>query len=155
MAQKILCPVCEKTTFGKYCDNSICKYCGWENDDNYESGGANIISLADYKIRYNKYTMLYNDYIWKKDGLPDINLEDECRLAHNYSFINKQSITNSTLCGCFYCCRVFKAEEVTDWIAEDRGQTACCPYCGIDSVIPDSDVCFDHTFLEEMKKIWF
>ena len=36
----------------------------------------------------------------------------------------------------FYCNRIFDAEKIHEWIDDENGQTAVCPFCGIDSVIP-------------------
>lgn len=54
-----LCPICEKHQFSDYFE--ICPVCFWENDDvqNAEpdfNGGANNLSLNDYKKRWNKLT---------------------------------------------------------------------------------------------------
>jgi hypothetical protein len=43
------------------------------------------------------------------------------------------------VCGCFYCRRMFPPSTITEWVDENEegvGQTALCPYCGIDTVIP-------------------
>ena len=53
------CPICGKTVFKEYSSFEICEYCGWEDDviqnsnPNY-SGGANTLSLNDYKSRYQE-----------------------------------------------------------------------------------------------------
>ena len=65
MPNKTICPVCGKTEFQKECDYDICKYCGWENNDFFEEGGANTLSLVDYKNRYQIYLYLNPKYIWK------------------------------------------------------------------------------------------
>ena len=59
---ELLCPVCGKRRFVQRSDNDICKYCGWENDEYYEAGGANTLSLADFRKRYHKYAELNADY---------------------------------------------------------------------------------------------
>lgn len=61
--------------------------------------------------------------------------------AHMYSIYNDEPVKKSDMCGCFYCCRVFPASEVDETITEpgNRPDTALCPYCGIDSVLPDAD----------------
>ncbi len=55
MSGKVVCPVCGKTEFQSECDYNICKYCGWENDDWFDEGGANYLSLVEYKKRYEIY----------------------------------------------------------------------------------------------------
>lgn len=48
-------------------------------------------------------------------------------------YTSKKVIKNSKKCGCYYCLSVFKKEEITEYI--DKGETALCPKCNIDSVI--------------------
>lgn len=40
----------------------------------------------------------------------------------------------SELCGCFHCQTVFNVAEITEWV--DGNDTALCPQCHIDAVIP-------------------
>lgn len=80
--------------------------------------------------------------------------------AHKHCSKHRQEILNSKLCGCFYCESVFKPSEITEWTDEDennRGQTALCPECGIDSVIGEKSgyPVTDVEFLKEMHKYWF
>ena len=81
------------------------------------------------------------------------------KAAHKHSIFHKKEIMKSKLCGCFYCLRTFKPQEIFNWYGEEdpKGSTAMCPFCYVDSVIgsksgypinaPD--------FLEEMYKHWF
>lgn len=46
---------------------------------------------------------------------------------------NRQDIMGQQ-CGCFFCLRVYNGNSVTRFI--DNGETAICPWCGIDSVLP-------------------
>lgn len=78
--------------------------------------------------------------------------------AHMYSIYNEHTVKDSDMCGCFYCTKAFPAEEITETINEsgNNPRTAMCPYCGIDSVLPDSkwkDLSPD--FLEKMHKFFF
>lgn len=58
------------------------------------------------------------------------------------AFKNRQLLEASEFCGCYYCCKIFKADSITEWVEEKRsgggGFTALCPHCGIDSVIPQN-----------------
>ena len=47
-----VCPVCGQHIFEKERDYEICPVCGWENDGFYEAGGANKLSLEEYKTKY-------------------------------------------------------------------------------------------------------
>lgn len=78
--------------------------------------------------------------------------------AHKFSFKHRDSILKSKLCGCFHCLKIFSPRIIDTWLDENKnngGQTAECPYCGMDSVIGDYDILFNKGFLEEMKKHWF
>lgn len=80
--------------------------------------------------------------------------------AHEYSSNHKPELEKDTVCGCFYCKKIFHPSEIEEWIVcdneIDRRGTAVCPYCGIDSVIGESSG-FPITpdFLEEMYRYWF
>lgn len=50
-------------------------------------------------------------------------------------FKNKEEIKLSKKCGCFFCLYIFNPSEIEDWC--DKGETALCPKCGIDSVLGD------------------
>ena len=81
--------------------------------------------------------------------------ELQLKLAHDASFRNREQIERSKQCGCFSCCRIFPASEVTDYVSPEE-PTAVCPYCHIDSVIGDaSDYPVTEEFLKEMNKRWF
>lgn len=59
--------------------------------------------------------------------------------AHKASFKNMDELRNDTLCGCFYCMKIFSPKEIKETVEEnDRKETALCPYCEIDSVIGKS-----------------
>lgn len=62
-------------------------------------------------------------------------------LQSELSFRNREKVKQSEYCSCFYCLSVFKSSEVIEWV--DNEDTALCPKCGIDSVIPgiiDNDI---------------
>ena len=66
--KNVVCPVCGKYTFSNHNDYDICKYCGWENEDYYEAGGANELSLEAFKQRYQKAIKANPVFVWKNDG---------------------------------------------------------------------------------------
>ena len=61
-------------------------------------------------------------------------------LASKVSYENWNSVKNSKMCGCYYCCSIFPSADVTDddWIQDLHGRTVLCPKCSIDSVIGDA-----------------
>ena len=150
-----VCPICGKTVFKEVCDCDICTHCGWENDDLLDYDSPSHLDLADYKKRYEKYLLLYPDYTWGKYGNPEITDEDECRLAHRYCAANEAYVHESDKCGCFFCLKTFGARDVVNWLDDSDGKTAVCPYCGVDSVLPDSKADISEEFLEKMYKEWF
>ncbi|MBE6593102.1 MAG: cytoplasmic protein [Ruminococcaceae bacterium] len=75
--------------------------------------------------------------------------------AHRYCTNNRESLKKDSVCGCFYCLKIFSPTEITEWI-KDANKTALCPYCEIDSVIGEgSGYPITKDFLGEMKKYWF
>jgi hypothetical protein len=56
--------------------------------------------------------------------------------AKEFAAHNKQSLSTDQVCGCFYCLRIFRSNEI-DW-PDKTDDTAMCPHCGIDAVIGES-----------------
>lgn len=150
----IPCPVCGKYTFYGRQNYDICKYCGWENDDFFEGGGANDLSLEEYKQRYADYLELNPKYVFSTHGFPEITEKDRLQLDHKYCICNERNLADSTKCGCFSCHKIYKPEEITNWVYDKKGRTAICPYCGIDSVLPGNVVELSEEYLRKMNKIW-
>jgi hypothetical protein len=77
--------------------------------------------------------------------------------AHQACSRHREQIEKSKLCACFYCRKTFSPTQIDEWIDEPNGgQTALCPFCGIDSVLGDaSGYKFTHEFLAAMQKRWF
>lgn len=73
----------------------------------------------------------------------NMNIEELIKL-HKCAINNRQQIEVADMCGCFYCKEMFYAGDVTEWT--DNGQTAICPYCGVDSVICNTD---DYKIIKE------
>lgn len=73
---------------------------------------------------------------------------------HAYSSNNKELIEKSEYCHCFHCKKKFNSKEVDQYLEIEN--TALCPHCGIDSVIPDCiDETIDNELIEGMNKYWF
>ena len=84
------------------------------------------------------------------------NMPENIKKAHAASFQNREVVKRSQMCGCFFCCKTFPASEVEDFCIDREDLTALCPYCAIDSVIPDaSGWPVDAAFLKKMKRYWF
>lgn len=87
-------------------------------------------------------------------------LSMDAHKAHRYSSNHKPELENDSICGCFYCGRIFNPSEIEEWIVADnpcdRRGTAICPHCGIDSVIGESSgYPITDEFLSAMNRIWF
>lgn len=85
--------------------------------------------------------------------------ETEYRAAHRCSSRHRDEITESEICGCFYCLAIYPPSEIQEWVDQDEkgiGTTALCPKCGIDSVIGSkSGYPITQGFLAGMKNVWF
>ena len=74
--------------------------------------------------------------------------------AHRLCESNQEKLKGAQVCGCFYCLRIFDPKEIV-W-EDESDQTAMCPYCGIDSVLPESAVFpITKAFLKKMHEFWF
>jgi hypothetical protein len=92
--------------------------------------------------------------------------EADLRAIHKFSSKHRALFDASDRAGCFHCLAEFVPTEILDWVDApvdadpdrelDVGDTALCPECGIDSVLPSSaPIHWDATLLAEMKAFWF
>ena len=80
--------------------------------------------------------------------------EVQLERLHAYSANNRSLIADSNKCYCFYCKQSMYRGEVEEYI--DNGQTALCPRCQIDAIIPDSiEESVDENIIAEMNEYWF
>lgn len=76
--------------------------------------------------------------------------------AHDACTANRLALQRSKSCGCFYCLSVYSPSEIAEWVEDQGGDTAICPHCGIDSVIPgESGYPLTKEFLQKMNEHWF
>ncbi|EIJ78027.1 hypothetical protein PB1_10694 [Bacillus methanolicus PB1] len=81
-------------------------------------------------------------------------MENHYKKAHRFSLHNRKDLEKDTICGCFYCLKIFSPAEITEWW--DDEDTAVCPHCGIDSVIgKSSGFPITRMFLKGMHMEWF
>ncbi len=72
----------------------------------------------------------------------------------DYVTHNRNALKQSVECGCVYCLKMFNPCEITEWCSDYDinkilvNNTAICPHCGIDSVVPK--VLFNYT-LEDLQ----
>lgn len=77
---------------------------------------------------------------------------DNLNAAHHDCSLHRPLIEKSKVVRCFYCRNAVTPETIERWI--DEGQTALCPICGIDAVLPDS-VDLSDEFIQAMHDYWF
>jgi hypothetical protein len=77
---------------------------------------------------------------------------DVIKSTHVDCSLHRSLIEKSKIVGCFYCMSMFLPSTIKEWI--DDGQTALCPICHIDAVLPDS-VGLDDELLGAMHNYWF
>lgn len=70
-----------------------------------------------------------------------------------YAIKNRKDIEKSKLCGCYHCTEIFAVNEITQWT--DQNETAICPKCAVDAVVPDAVFFFDKDLLIKAQKYWF
>jgi hypothetical protein len=70
--------------------------------------------------------------------------------ATEASYNNRAAIKAATTCSCYQCMRTFPASDVWEFI--DSGETALCPICDIDSVLPEE---VPIETLRAMNEHWF
>lgn len=74
-------------------------------------------------------------------------------LALKYAIRNKKFLESSPKSGCFKCLRIFETKEIK--MFTDQGETAICPYCNNDTVIPSALAEPNLEFLSKVKNYWF
>ena len=74
--------------------------------------------------------------------------------ASKYSIYHSKEIKKSSVAGCYYCLQVFDTATITNWT--DNNDTALCPHCGIDSVLPETAP-YDLNLetLSKLNEYWF
>lgn len=73
---------------------------------------------------------------------------------HAYCTNNLELIEKSDKCYCFHCKKMMDSNEITRYL--DKENTALCPYCGIDAIIPDCvDEEINDGLINDMHNYWF
>ncbi len=59
------------------------------------------------------------------------------RYIHSFCFENKDILFDSVCNVCIYCKQKVNYADIDEWIIENSGkESAICPHCGIDCVVP-------------------
>jgi hypothetical protein len=78
----------------------------------------------------------------------------EIRHAAKFAIHNRNQLERVNICGCYYCFKIFEPKEIKEWVDED--DTAMCPYCEIDSVLPEAPDCIiTEDLLKKINKYYF
>ncbi len=141
-----------------YHDVNFAKLAGEERDFVLKKFTAEEIELlfaikrADLLAQNPKYHGLLADYDVQREKAG----QRLCIIkAHELSANNKAALLRGEKCGCYHFLKIFRPQEITQWLCEGDG-TAVCPYCGVDSVIGESAGCrLDEETLREMHEFWF
>lgn len=92
---------------------------------------------------------------------------DELVRAHAHCNQNREALTLSARCGCFYCLAVYNPLEITRWVdppnidtwsgpEDGTGRTALCARCGINAVLAEAaGYPLTEVFLDTMHNRWF
>lgn len=98
------------------------------------------------KRKGKKHSKFKYAYPYEKEAL--------LKKLHTYSVYNRNLIAVAGKCYCFHCKATVNGREIVRYA--DQGQTAICPKCGIDSIIPDSiDENVNEETIAEMNEYWF
>ena len=103
------------------------------------------IRILDEKYRDGLIAIFY--------GWPRLIGEDEVFLpdgARDRAQHNRSKIDTWTRCGCYACIAMFHGESIREWA--DDGDTALCPLCRSDTVIPEVA---HMDLLRQVNEIWF
>ena len=67
-----------------------------------------------------------------------------------YATDNRDALFKSTECACVYCLKKFNPNEIMDWCNDfgKKENTAICPYCEIDSIIPNHSFQYNDDLLK-------
>ena len=87
--------------------------------------------------------------------------QNELKALHKHSFENLHLIRDAKQAGCFCCLEVFPTSAIDtsgidEWLPDQLSQTACCPHCGVDSVLVDDEIVkLSHDLLKQMQTRYF
>jgi predicted RNA-binding Zn-ribbon protein involved in translation (DUF1610 family) len=124
-------PVTLKATYPVF----ICNLCGAGTFD-WRGEMARALAMSAYSKSQNVVA----------------DIPEPWRSAHALGSQHRKQLEHIGRCGCFYCLAFFDAGDVVEWI--DDNQTALCPRCGIDSVLPVTEE-ITPEFLKQMQQYWF
>jgi DNA-directed RNA polymerase subunit RPC12/RpoP len=80
--------------------------------------------------------------------------------VHRYCSDHRELMDRSSQAGCIQCGATFAPSEVREWIragdGRTEGETAKCPRCGTDAVLPSAaPVALTPAMLSALQRYWF
>lgn len=121
---------------------------------------TDLAKVAVIFMLYTIYTVFVTVRRHKGKGKMKMNRsysqekESQMKRLHAYASHNKELIEKSDRCYCFYCNANMGSGEIEKYL--DKEETALCPKCGVDSIIPDSiDEQIDENIISELHDYWF
>ena len=66
--------------------------------------------------------------------MSEVITPDRLKTFHKECSYHREVVLGGDDCSCFYCNTVFPPTDIVRWT--DKDQTAICPRCGIDSILP-------------------
>lgn len=80
---------------------------------------------------------------------------EELEYIHKQSRHSKENLRESNIVGCFSCTTIYTFDEIDKFV--NGGDTALCPYCSIDAVIPLHQIPKENyrNLLNEMNAYYF
>ncbi len=82
---------------------------------------------------------------------------------HRYCSHHRPLLEQSSQAGCMHCGATFEPSEIREWVCDgvgsepsEEGETARCPRCGVESVLPSAaPVTLDPRLLSALQSYWF
>ena len=66
---------------------------------------------------------------------------------------NKNQLATANKAGCYACFKIFEPKEIKEYT--DQEETALCPYCSTDAVIPENiSNSITEEYLKDIKNFW-
>ncbi len=152
---KVSCPICDKEITPDDC--YLIAMCA--EGLGPKSGYPELVDIETVKANSDRCLRCK----YHPDGRKSISTFSSADVikAHDYSTNNKPALEKDKICGCFSCLEIFNPKQIEEYLINDevdcdRLGTAICPYCSIDSIIPESSgYPITKEFLSAMQRKWF
>ena len=97
------------------------------------------------------YAALVNILRIRKLKYPDSDKEGLLETAFSLSKMNRVLFEDEVACGCFFCGQILNSKLIKKWTEGGIDDTGLCPYCGMDTVLPENcGVTVDRELLTDM-----